>query len=240
MGDQGDGLKESFDAIASQYDEHRRWIIPDFTGFYAAAVKAAASPAEAPSILDIGAGTGLLSGMLLKAYPGAAITLMDISEKMLEVARRRFAGREGIQFIVADYRDAGLGGPYDLVTSALSIHHLAREEKRELYRHVFSSLRDGGIFVNADEAAGESGEIHAENIAAWDAFLLEGPLGEKEARAIMDRRERLDRMEKLTVQLEWLREIGFEGVKATYRNGCFVVFTGRGGERTRDGCKKYR
>lgn len=233
MGDQGDGLKESFDAIASRYDEHRRWIIPDFAGFYSAAVEAADSPTGAPAILDIGAGTGLLSEMFLQVYPGAAITLMDISDKMLDVARERFGGRERVRFIVADYRDADLGGPYDLVTSALSIHHLAREEKRELYRHIFSSLRDGGIFVNADEAAGESEEIHARNIAAWDAFLLSGPLGETEARAIMARRERLDRMEKLPVQLEWLREIGFEGVRATYRNGCFVVFTGKKGRQGR-------
>ncbi len=226
----GDGLRESFDAIASRYDEHRRWIIPDFTGFYSAAVEAAALPTEAPSILDIGAGTGLLSEMFLQAYPGAAMTLMDISERMLDVARKRFGGRERVRFIVADYRDADLGGPHDLVISALSIHHLAREEKRELYRHVFSSLRDGGIFVNADEAAGESEEIHRENLAAWDGFLLSGPLGETEARAIMDRRERLDRMEKLPVQLEWLREIGFEGVKATYTRGCFVVFSGKKGK----------
>jgi tRNA (cmo5U34)-methyltransferase len=221
------GLRESFDAIALRYDEHRRWIIPDFGGFYAAAVRAAISSKEAPSILDIGAGTGLLSGLLLEAYPGAAITLMDISEKMLEVARKHFEGRQRVRFLVADYRQADLGSPFDIISSALSIHHLEKEEKRELYRRAFTSLGEGGVFVNADEVAGESEEIHRENLAYWDDFLLGGPFGEGEARAIMKRRERFDRMEKLSVQLGWLEEIGFSDVDVPYKNRSFAVFTGR-------------
>ena len=223
------GLRESFDAIESDYDAQRRWIIPDFEGFYAAAVRAAGARCEDPAILDIGAGTGLLSAMLLEAYPGATLTLMDVSEKMLDVARRRFSGRERTRFISADYRDRDLGGPFDIICSALSIHHLETGEKQELYRRTFAALGEGGVFVNADEVAGETDRIHRENLASWDAFLLEGPLGKTEARAIMERRERLDRMEKLSVQLGWLKEMGFDGVQATYRNGCFVVFTGRKG-----------
>jgi tRNA (cmo5U34)-methyltransferase len=225
----GHGLKEAFDDIASRYDEHRRWIIPDFAGFYAAAVRAADPPKPHPSVLDIGAGTGLLSDMLLMAYPGARITLMDISGKMLEVARKRFEDREGVRFIVADYRDEDLGGPFDIISSALSIHHLEREEKRDLYRRIRDALGEGGLFVNADEVEGETAEIHTRNLKYWDDFLLEGPLGEAEARVIMERRRRLDRMEKLSVQLAWMREFGFRGARAVYGNGCFAVFRGRKG-----------
>ncbi|MDD1662595.1 MAG: hypothetical protein LUO97_01335 [Methanomicrobiales archaeon] len=80
--------------------------------------------------------------------------------------------------------------------------------------------------MNADEVLGETEAIHRENLAAWDAFLLSGPLGEEGARAIVDRRERFDRMEKLSVQLGWMREIGFAGVERVYGNGCFCVFRG--------------
>jgi tRNA (cmo5U34)-methyltransferase len=221
------GLKESFDAIATDYDAQRRWIIPDFDGFYTAAVTAAGGQGERPAILDIGAGTGLLSAMLAGAYPGAVLTLMDVSEKMLDMARRRFAGREGTRFIAADYRDRDLGGPFDIVCSALSIHHLGSREKQDLYRRIHAALGDGGVFVNADEVAGETDPAHQENLASWDAFLLSGPLGEEGAHTIMERREQLDRMEKLSVQLGWLQETGFSGVEAVYRNGCFVVFRGK-------------
>ena len=132
-----------------------------------------------------------------------------------------------MRFVTADYRSGDLGGPFDIICSALSIHHLERDEKRDLYRRIFGALRRRGVFVNADEVAGETAEEHRSNLAAWDAFLLSGPLGEEEARAIMGRRETLDRMAKLSVQLRWLGEIGFDDVKEVYHNGCFSVFRGR-------------
>ena len=220
-------LREAFDSIASRYDEHRRFIIPDFAGFYAAAVASAWSPKDDPSILDIGAGTGLLSGFLLKVYPAASLTLLDLSGEMLAVARRRFGDRENTRFLVADYREADLGGPFDIVCSALSIHHLEREEKHELYRRVFASLGGGGVFVNADEFAGETDLAQRQNLEYWDHFLREGPLGKAGAMEIMERRSRLDRMEKLSVQLGWLEEIGYVEVDVPYRNGTFAVVRGR-------------
>jgi tRNA (cmo5U34)-methyltransferase len=219
-------LREAFDAMAPRYDEERGWIIPDFPGFYAAAARVAASPKDDPAILDIGAGTGLLSEMLLETCPGATITLLDISEKMLDVARVRFRGREKIRFVVRDYRHGDLGGPFDVIISALSIHHLAREEKRDLYRRIHRGLGRGGVFVNADEVAGETEEVHRRNLGSWDDFLLGGPLPREEAEAIIRRRETFDRMDRLSVQLEWLRVMGFHSVKAVYENGCFAVFRG--------------
>jgi len=221
------GVKETFDSIASRYDGQRRWILPDIQGFYGAAVWAAALPGKRPTILDIGAGTGLLSELLCRAYPDATVTLMDISEKMIEVARRRFAGKEGVCFAVADYRHSDLGGPFDGICSALSIHHLERIEKRELYRRVFGALKPGGIFVNADQVEGETPGMHRRYLAYWNDFVLQGPLDPEETQAMFERRRTLDRMEKLSVQMEWLKEIGFTDVDVVYKNRSFAVFTGR-------------
>jgi tRNA (cmo5U34)-methyltransferase len=221
------GLKETFDAIASHYDEQRGWIIPDLQGFYHAAVWAAAPLGKTPAILDIGAGTGLLSGLLLETYPGATITLMDISEKMIEVARSRFTGKEGVSFIAADYRHEELGGPFDAICSALSIHHLEREEKYGLYRKVFDALNPGGVFVNADQVEGESEWLHWRYLEYWNDFVLQGPLETAEIRAMFERRKTLDRMEKLSIQLGWLKAIGFSDVDVVYKNRSFAVFMGR-------------
>ena len=97
-------LKEAFDAIASDYDAQRRWIIPEFEDFYQNAVRGADWPGSDPAILDIGAGTGILSALLLEKYPHASLTLMDISDNMLKVARDRFSGRTGISYRAVDYR----------------------------------------------------------------------------------------------------------------------------------------
>lgn len=222
-----DEVKVAFDAGASEYDTQRRWIIPDIEAFYGAAVWAAAWPGEAPSILDIGAGTGLLSALLLQRYPKASITLLDNSEKMLEIAKKRFAGRSGMQFMVADYRHESLPRKYDLITSALSIHHLDREEKYALYQRIFGALNPGGIFVNAEEVKGESAWQQERNFAYWDAFVNDSPLPVGKKAEILGRRDRLDQEERLSVQMGWLTEIGFADVDVVYKNRSFAVFTGR-------------
>ena len=59
-------------------------------------------------------------------------------------------------FFGGDYSRADLEGPYDIVCSALSIHHLITEDKYKLFERIFSALNTGGLFINADQADGET------------------------------------------------------------------------------------
>jgi tRNA (cmo5U34)-methyltransferase len=229
LGSSMEEVKEAFDRIASEYDSQRRWIIPGFRDFYHAALSAADWPGTEPVILDIGAGTGLLSALLLEKYPQATLTLLDISEKMLDVARERFAGRERIVFRVCDYSREEFGGPYDLVCSALSIHHLGNPDKQDLYGRIFSVLNTGGVFVNAEQVEGETPDQHQRFLAYWDDFVRSGPLPEEVGKAAMQRRDTLDKTEKLSVQLAWLRESGFSPVDVVYKNRMLAVMRGRKG-----------
>jgi len=222
-------IRQAFNRFAQEYDLQREYIIPEMRQFYGAAVWAAESGEAEPAILDIGAGTGLLSAYLLEKFPGARLTLVDIAEKMLEMARQRFAGREHTRFVVGDY-SAGLpAGPYDLACSALSIHHLAAEEKRLLFRRIFSVLKPGGIFVNADQAEGETPYFRERYLAYWNDFLQAGPMSREEQAEILRRRDTLDRNEKLSDQLAWLREAGFSDVDVVWRNRTFIVTVARKG-----------
>jgi tRNA (cmo5U34)-methyltransferase len=222
-------VKEAFDAIASEYDDQRRWIIPEFEDFYQNAVRAADWPGSDPTILDIGAGTGLLSALMLEKFPRAALTLVDISDSMLQVARKRFSGSQDVSCRINDYRTGDLGGPYDIICSALSVHHLDHEEKRSLYERIYHALRSGGVFVNAEQVEGETPEQHQRNMKYWDDFVRSGPLPESVAKSAMARRDSLDRTEKLSVQLAWLRELGFFPVDVVYKNRMMVVMRGKKG-----------
>jgi len=222
-------IRDAFNPIAAQYDAQREHIIPEMKQYYGAAVWAAEAPGHAPAILDIGAGTGLLSAMILQKFPGARMTLMDIAANMLDVAKERFAGREKIRYVVSDYSVSDLGGPYDLVCSALSIHHLSPEDKQRLFVRIFAALRPGGMFVNADQAEGETPYFRDRYMEYWNDFLKNGPLNTEENREILRRRETLDRNEKLSVQLAWLRNAGFSDVDVVYRNRTFIVTVARKG-----------
>ncbi|MCO5383427.1 MAG: class I SAM-dependent methyltransferase [Methanosarcina barkeri] len=94
---------------------------------------------ETPRILDVGAGTGLLSGFLMEKYPKASFTLIDLSEKMLEIAKDRFRSSSNVKYIIGDYSKYGFVEKYDLVASALSIHHLEDNEKRIFIKKLLSA-----------------------------------------------------------------------------------------------------
>ncbi len=221
-----DHVRDAFNRFATDYDRHREHIIPEMRQFYAAAVWAMETSSPQPEVLDLGAGTGLISMFLLEKYPKSRLTLVDIASEMLDRARQRFADRPGTRFIVSDYRHADLGGPYDIVCSALSIHHLETEDKRQLFHRVHAALRPGGMFVNADQADGETAYFRKRHLDYWHHHITRGPMSQ-EQHAEIQKRMKLDRNEKLSDQLAWLREAGFRDVDVVYRNRTFVVTVGR-------------
>ena len=70
----------------------------------------------------------------------------------------------------------------------------------------------GGFFVNADQADGETPYLQQRYLDYWNDFLRSGPMTESQHTEILKRRDTLDKNEKLSVQLGWLRECGFADV----------------------------
>ena len=222
-------IRNAFDNIAAEYDAQRQYVIPQMDQYYGAAVWAAESKELSPAILDIGAGTGLFAALMLEKFPAAELTLLDISENMLAIARERFSNRKNVRYVVNDYSRSELGGKYDIICSALSIHHLTNEDKPRLFNKIYAALNPGGIFVNADQADGETPYFRQQYLEYWNEFLRSGPLKETEHAEILKRRDTLDKNEKLSVQLRWLHECGFSDVDVVYKNRTFIVTVARKG-----------
>jgi tRNA (cmo5U34)-methyltransferase len=96
-------IQRQFDDISKKYDEQRKKFIPCFDDFYGVSVSLASLDKENPNILDVGAGTGLLSAFLMEKYPKASFTLIDLSEKMLDIAKDRFRSSPNVKYIIGDY-----------------------------------------------------------------------------------------------------------------------------------------
>ena len=139
-------VKTVFDAAAFTYDRARRQLIPCFDEFYGTVLELLPQDVSAPRrLLDLGAGTGLLSLLLARQFPQAQLTLLDLSDSMLAKARERLAGLAGrCDFIVADYTQA-LPGEFEGVVSALSIHHLDDAHKLALFHRIYQALTVGGV-----------------------------------------------------------------------------------------------
>jgi tRNA (cmo5U34)-methyltransferase len=220
-------VQHAFDIAAEDYDRARRRLVPGFDDFYRAAIDLIRFPREsAIKVLDLGAGTGLMAAFIAYSFPNARITMVDISNEMLERARARFelAG-ERFRFEVSDYGVDRIQEKYDAIVSALSIHHLADEQKRSLFGRIYGALNDNGVFVNAEQFRCATPERHTFHHERWVARVRELGVDDRDLTAALDRMK-FDRAATLEEQLEWMREAGFRDIDCAYKNLIFAVYCG--------------
>jgi tRNA (cmo5U34)-methyltransferase len=145
---------------------------------------AAATGSGAARLLELGAGTGETALRVLDRHPGASLVGIDVSADMLAVARERLPAAS---LLVARLEDPLPPGPFDLVYSALCVHHLRGPGKADLFRRVAAMLEPGGRFVIGDVVVPDD---------PADAVT---PLGED-----------YDFPSRADEQLEWLADAGFD------------------------------
>ena len=97
--------------------------------------------------LDLGTGTGETAAGITGRHPSARMVGIDESPDMLDHAQRRLPEAE---LRVGRLQDALPSGPFDLVVSALAVHHLDGPAKARLFRNVAAVLVTSGHFVMAD------------------------------------------------------------------------------------------
>ena len=108
---------------------------------------ATAKGVPARTILELGIGTGETAKRMLADHPDARLTAIDSSEEMLERTRTVVPEAE---LTLARLEDPLPDGPFDLVVSALAVHHLDGPGKQDLFRRIAAVLEPGGTFVLAD------------------------------------------------------------------------------------------
>lgn len=216
-------IEEQFNLIAKEYDSNRKKFIPCFDDYYITTTKMIASQiGEVKRILDLGAGTGLLSYYWYQNCPTAEYVLVDIADEMLNVARKRFKGIDNISYKVMNYSNGLPDGEFDLITSALSIHHLEDEEKKKLFKTIHDKLPSGGVFVNYDQFCGGQDEINSLFDSYWENQLSKSELTENDIKLWKERRK-LDKECSVEEEIKMLNENNFKIVKCVYSYHKFSV-----------------
>jgi tRNA (cmo5U34)-methyltransferase len=218
-------IKEQFGNVSKKYDSQRQFLIPCFNDFYSACLPLVKSLTHAKTVLDIGAGTGLFTQFIYDVNPSLHFTLADLSAEMLDVARERFDGESNFEYIELDFSNDPLPGKYDLIISGLAIHHLENEDKARLYKHIYQSLNEGGLFINADQVAGKNLLFDSLYKYYWRETVSQSGL-DHEALVQAFERTKLDKFAPLETQLKMLEKAGFNEVDCIYKNMNFAVFGG--------------
>jgi tRNA (cmo5U34)-methyltransferase len=110
---------------------------------------AATTGTVAKHVLELGTGTGETARRVLALDPAAVLVGLDASREMLDRARSALPA-DRVELRVAHLNDPLPGGPFDVVVSALTVHHLDGAGKTDLFRRAATVLSPGGRFVLGD------------------------------------------------------------------------------------------
>jgi tRNA (cmo5U34)-methyltransferase len=189
--------RRSYDAVVNEWawdpDTYLAEMAAEVPGYeeLQEAVVAATGGLRATRVLELGTGTGETALRVRALHPEAAWVGIDSSETMLARARERLPDADLRLRLLEDELPSG---SFDLVLSALAVHHLDGAGKRELFSRVAGVLQPGGHFVLGDvvvPAAGEEGPIEID----WE----------------------MDKPDSVDDQLAWLGEAGFEAEASSVR-----------------------
>jgi tRNA (cmo5U34)-methyltransferase len=128
-----------------------------------------AIPFPPERVLELGMGTGETTDRLVEAFPDAWVIGLDSNPEMVFRARETY---DDVQ--LARMEDPLPDGPWDLVISVLSVHHLDDAAKRTLFRRVREQSRSLviGDVVNAESQVTPIDPAHdfpdsAADLAEW-------------------------------------------------------------------------
>ena len=127
-------MNAQFHMDPETYLDEIRADIPRYDELQEATIEAI--PFAPRRVLELGVGTGETTRRLLERYPDAEVTGLDSQPEMVFKAREH-----GIAVRLARMQDPLPDGPWDLVVSVLSVHHLDDEGKRDLFRRVREQSR---------------------------------------------------------------------------------------------------
>ena len=136
--------KRAYNALAPEYQEKWQDFIPQQTGVMYSLKSWLRALERKAKVLDIGCGVGLDAFILSNS--GFEVKGIDVSEKMLEFARKN---APGCKFIEGDFLEAELSEKFDAIIMGAFIHLFPRHDASRVLQKAKSLLNDGGlVFVS--------------------------------------------------------------------------------------------
>lgn len=146
-------ISRRFSAAAGTYDRHAR---PQLA--LAQSVISMLPEMYPEQILELGAGTGLLTRLLTERFPDVLIDAVDLAEKMVTHSQDKFRRFPQINWIVGDAQTWRGEDPYPLIVSSAALHWTA--DLKATCETVYKNLEPGGVFALGMMLKGTLRELH--------------------------------------------------------------------------------
>lgn len=133
------------------------------------------------NILELGAGTGIVTKLLATHYPEAKIVAIDGAQKMIDQAKSKIFFQvhdSRIRWVLADYSSPKWSEKivtvFHLVVSFDSLHHLTHKRKKELYLEIFNAVTPGGVLLISDHVTSQEPFYEDPQFSLWIEEIQEG------------------------------------------------------------------
>ena len=213
-------MRREFDREAPGYDRTARASMPGYSDLHRTLLWGIPFiPTRAFRVLELGVGTGTLTEQLLEEFPHAQLTGVDLSPRMISRARTKVRPYRDRVELRAGELDAFEERKYDVVVSALAIHHLSDPEKWRLFRRVYRCLAPGGYFGDADDHLPEDPifDTRYSQIASRLPSPAGGAGSWTSPQAVWHGHEKFDHPSTLSAEVAALERAGFRHVGVPWR-----------------------
>lgn len=166
-------LKESYDAMATEYNE---WTTGHFAirlEYLEKLIPKLLEKDGPKSVLELGCGCGLPVSEKLLSYPETSVTANDLSSTQIALARENLkdAG-DRVSFLEGDMTKLDLAPEsFDAVVAFYSIIHLPKDEQVTLLADIAKWLKPGGYFL-ANFSAQESQGVELQKWLAEKGWMF--------------------------------------------------------------------
>lgn len=217
-------VKNHFEEEAKEFDIIIQKLIPNYNEMISSLVSVIPfSKESAFSMIDLGCGTGTVSKKVIENFPNVKVTCVDISEKMLEIAKNK-VGNDAT-CIQADFNSFDFPQKYDLIVSSLALHRLETDDdKITFYEKIYSALNPDGMFINIDVVLGCDENQQNVYMKKWQEFMLKSVSESEIEEKWLPNYYTEDRPAKLTTHLDMLKTCGFPLVDVIYKYYNYAVY----------------
>lgn len=171
------------------------------------------------SILDLGSGNGNVTAQLIPYFPNATFTLVDASAEMIALCRQQFKDYNVI-YANSYFKDFVFEEEnYDLIVAGFSLHHCDDNEKKTLFKNIYTSLKKGGLFSYTDLMISKTNPKHEMLLTKWKKFVNHNFSDGKKWTWLMEHYEAFDKPTDYMLQIEWMKNAGFFDIKIPFQNG---------------------
>lgn len=184
-------MKNNYDKIAYSYDMLSRFV------FFRTQLKAQINqlhfiPAES-NVLIAGGGTGWILEEMSKIHAkGLNITYVELSEKMLELSRKRDVKENKITFIHSAAEDFHPVIKYDVMLTAFFFDNFTEEGVRTVFNQFHELLTTGGLWLFSDFYYSENSGKNWQWFLLHVMYLFFGKISKVEARVLINTEKYFD------------------------------------------------